>query len=56
MKLDLISSIWGDYCIDRLDENKWNCIWCDNTFQVINYIKAMDHVLVKKGMHINRCF
>ena len=55
-KLDFISSIWDDDLIQRLDENNWQCLWCDKIFQGINATKALDHVLEKKGMHIKSCY
>ena len=55
-KLNLISSIWDDDYIWRLDEKNWQCLWCDQTFQGINATKALAHVLGKKGMHIKSCY
>ena len=51
-KLDLISSIWEDDHIRRLDEKNWQCLWCNQTCQEINATKALSHVLTKKGVHI----
>ena len=51
-----ISSIWDDDHILRLDENKWQCFWCNTRFQGINATKAFAHVLGKKGMHIKICY
>ena len=56
MKLDFISYIWDDDCIQRLDENKWQCFWCNNIFQVINATKVLDRVLVTKGVYIKSCY
>ena len=50
--LDFISSIWDDDHIQRLDEKNWQCLWCNQNFQVINVTKALAHVLGKKDMHI----
>ena len=49
--LNIISSIWNYDCIERIDENKWNCIWFYNIFQGINYTKTLTRVLVKRGIH-----
>ena len=51
-KLNFISYIWDDDHIRRIDEKNWQCLWCNQTFQVINATKALAHVLGKKGMHI----
>ena len=56
MKLNFISSIWDDDCIEIIDDNKWKGNWCDTTVQRINVTKAMDHVPGTKGMHINIYF
>ena len=55
-KLDIISSIWDDDHIRRLDEKNWQCLWRNQTFQGINATKSLDHVLGKKGMHIKSCY
>ena len=55
-KLDVISSIWDDSHILRLDEKNWQCLWCNTSFQGINSTKDLDQVLGKKGMHIKRCY
>ena len=55
-KLDLISSTWDDDHIQRLDENNWECLWCNTSFQGINATKALAHVLGKKSMHIKSCY
>ena len=34
----------------------WKCLLCNTRFQRINYIKALAHVLGKKGMHIKICY
>ena len=56
MKLDFISSILDDGCIQSLDENNLQCLWCNKSFQGINYTKALAHVLGKKGMPIKSCY
>ena len=55
-KLDLISSIWDNDHILRLDEKNRKCLWCNTSFQGINANKALDRVLGKKGMHIKSCY
>ena len=55
-KLDLISSIWDDDHIWRLDEKNWQCLRCNQSFQGIIATKALAHVLGKKGMHIKCCY
>ena len=55
-KLDIISSIWDDDHIRRLDEKNWQCLWCDLTFQGINSTKAFANVLGKKVMNIKSCY
>ena len=55
-KLYLISSIWDDDNILRLDENNWQCLQCTKVFQGINATKALAHVLGKKGAHIKRFY
>ena len=40
----------------RLDENNWQCLWCNYTFHGINATKNIVHVLSKKGMHIKTCY
>ena len=37
-------------------KKNWQCLWCNQSFQVINATKALAHVLRKKGMHIKRCY
>ena len=32
MNLYFISSIWDDDLIERLGDDKWKCIWCDDIF------------------------
>ena len=54
-KLDIISSIWDDDHIRRVDEKNWQCLWCNQIFQGINATKVIAHVLGKKGMHIKIC-
>ena len=39
-----------------LDDEKWQCLWCNTSFQGINAAKALAHVLGKKGMHIKSCY
>ena len=51
-KLDIISSIWDDDHIQRIDEKNWQWLWCNQTFQGINASKALAHLLGKNGMHI----
>ena len=34
----------------------WQCLWCNQNFQVINTTKALAHVLGKKGMHIKSSY
>ena len=55
-KLNLISSIWDDDHIRRIDEKNWQCLWCNQTFQGINANKALAHILVKKGIHFKSCY
>ena len=55
-KLDLISSIWDDDHILRLDEKNCQCLWYNQSFQGINYTKALAHVLGNKVMHIKICY
>ena len=55
-KLNLISSIWNDDHIRRVDEKNWQCLWCNQTFQGINATKALAHLLEKKVMHIKSCY
>ena len=43
-KLDLISSIWENDHIMRLDEKNWQCLWYNKSFQGINASKALAHV------------
>ena len=54
--LNLISSIWEDDCIDKIDNNQCKCLWCGITFQVINYTKDMARVLGIMGINIKCCF
>ena len=35
-KLDIISFIRDDDHIQRLDEKNWQCLWCNQTFQVMD--------------------
>ena len=51
-KIDFISSVWDDDHIMSLDENNWQCVWCNQTFQLINATKALARVFGKKGIHI----
>ena len=53
--LTSIKSIWEDNQIEKLEDNQWNCLWCDVTFQGINTTKALAHVIGTKSMHIKRC-
>ena len=54
-KLSYISSIWEDDHKQRLENNKWKCLWCDVKFQGIDKKKALAHVIGTECMHINRC-
>ena len=54
-ELNFISSIWEDDHIEKLDNNHWECLWCDNTFQGINDTRYLTRVLWIRGMHI-RCY
>ena len=51
-EFDFISSIWDDDHIPSINEKKWQCLWCNTSFQGVNYTKALAHVLRKNGMHI----
>ena len=53
--LTSIKSIWDDDQIEKLEDNHWNCLWCDVTFQGINATKDIAHVIGTKSMHIKRC-
>ena len=53
--LTSIKSIWDDDHIEKLEDNKWKCLWCDFTFQGVNSTKALAHVIGTKCMHIKRC-
>ena len=53
--LTSIKSIWDDEHIEKLEDNKWKCLWCDFTFQGLNATKALAHVIGIKSMHIKRC-
>ena len=55
-KLYLISSIWDDDNILRLDEKNWQWLWCTKVSQGINATKDLAHVLGKKGIHIKSCY
>ena len=55
-KIGSISSIWDDDHILRLDENNWQCLWCNTSLQEINATKSLDHVMGKKGMYIKSCY
>ena len=35
---------------------KWQCLWCNQSFQGINATKALARVLGKKGMNIKSCY
>ena len=50
--LNFISSIWEDDCIEKLDNNQWECLWCDITIHIINSTKDLSRVLGISGMHI----
>ena len=51
-KIHFISYIWYDDHILGIDENNWQCLWCNTSLQVINATKDISRVLGKKGMHI----
>ena len=53
--ITLIKSIWDDDHIEKLEDNQWNCLWCDFTFQGINATKALTRVIGTKCIHIKRC-
>ena len=53
--LTSIKSIWDDDHIEKLEDNKWKCLWCDFTFQGINSTKDLAHVIRTKWMHIKQC-
>ena len=53
--LTSIKSIWDDEHIEKLEDNKWKCLWCDFKFQGVNATKALAHVIGTKCMHIKRC-
>ena len=55
-ELSFISSIWEDYHVEKLDNNHWKCLWCNNKIQVINATKDLNGVLGIQGMHIMCCF
>ena len=52
--LTSIKSIWNDDHIEKLEDNQWNFLWRDFTFQGIIATKALDHVIGTKCMHIKR--
>ena len=52
MKQDFISSVWDDDLIEGIDENKWKYFWYNNIFNGINANKALSHLLITKGTHI----
>ena len=56
MKLIFISFILDDDRIQRLDENNWQCLWCNEKFQGNNASKDLAHVLGKRGMNIKSCY
>ena len=53
--LNFISYIWEDYCIEKLEDNKWKCFWCVITFQGINATKSLAYALVTRDMHTKSC-
>ena len=53
--LSSISSNWEDEYIEKLEDNRWKCLWCDVKFKGINVTKALAHVIGTKSMHIKRC-
>ena len=50
-----ISSIWEDDHIEKLENNQWKCLWCNNKFQGINTTKYLAHIIGTKCIHINIC-
>ena len=55
-KIDLISSLWVDDQMLRLDETNRKCLWYTWKSQGISTTKALAHVRGKKGMHIKGCY
>ena len=51
-KLDFISSICDYDHIHPVDENNWQCLWCNTIFQGINATKALARILGKRGVYI----
>ena len=49
-----ISSIWEDDHIEKLENNKWKCLWCDVKFQGINETEALARDIGTKSIHIKR--
>ena len=45
--LNLISFIWEDDQIEKLDNYQWKFLWFEITFQGINYTKGLDQVFRK---------
>ena len=39
-----IDVIWQDEFIEKMDSNKWRCVWCKQTFKGTNATKALMHV------------
>ena len=37
-----------DFIFQRLDENNWQCLWCNKIFQVINNTEDLYHLMGKK--------
>ena len=50
------SYIWDCDHILRVDENNWQCLLCNETFQGINADKALAHLIGNKGMRIRSCY
>ena len=55
MVLSSISSIWVDDHIEKLENNKWKCLWCDVKFQGINATEALARDIGTKHIHIKIC-
>ena len=53
--LNYVSYIWEEEHIEKLENNQWNCLWCNVKFQGINATKSLTHVIGTKCMHIKRC-
>ena len=51
-KIGSISSIWDDDHILRLDENNWQCLWCNTSSQGHHATKALVNLISKEDMYI----